>query len=62
MTIGKWLAILIRLAVAEHEMHDFIRSEKKQEWDFLCEKDCKFSFTADAWTNFFPRTYSAKHK
>ena len=35
---------------------------KKQEWELLRSKDCSHSFTADACSEFFPRTCCAKHK
>ena len=46
--------------LAETELYDCIRSDKSQEWEHLCSKDCNDSFTADACRNFFPRTCCAK--
>ena len=46
-------------ALAE-ELYACIRSERRQEWELLRSKDCNDSFTADACSNFFPRTCSAE--
>ena len=48
------------LALAEKEKYDCIRSEKRQEWDFLRSKDCDDSFTADACSKFLPWKCCAK--
>ena len=53
---------LLCLALAEKKLLDWVRSEKRQEWELLSSKDCNDSFTADACSNYFPRTCSAKHK
>ena len=50
------------LELAENELYDCIRSEKRQESELLRSKDCNDSFTADACSNFYPRTCCAKHK
>ena len=50
------------LALAEKEMEDFLRPEKRVEWQRLRSIDCVDSFTADAVANFFPRTCCVKHK
>ena len=50
------------LALAEKEWYDCIRCEKMQEWELLRSKDCNDSFTADAFSIFFPRTCCAKHR
>ena len=47
--------------LAGNELHDCVRSEKRQEWELLRKIDCNDSFTADAWSN-FPRACWAKHK
>ena len=41
------------LAVAEKEMFDCIRREKRQEWDLLRGKNCRYFFTAGDCSNFF---------
>ena len=41
------------LALAEENLHDCIRPEKKGDWEKLREKDCRDSFRADSETNFF---------
>ena len=43
------------LALAEEELHDLIRSEIKQEWEFLCRKVCNDLFTAVACSSFLPK-------
>ena len=43
-------------------MYDCIRSEKMEEWEVFCSKDCNDSFTADAGGNFVPRACCAKQK
>ena len=50
------------LALAEKELEDCIRPEMKAEWQKLRSNDCVDSCTADAVTNFFPRTCCVKHK
>ena len=50
------------LALAEKELIDCIRPERKAEWEKLRSTDCDDSFTADASGNFFPRACCAKHK
>ena len=50
------------LALAEKKLSGFIRSEKKQESEMICSKDCNDSFAADAWSNLFPRKYCAIQK
>ena len=50
------------LAVAEKEVENCIRSEKKAEWEQLRSKGCTKSFLADAVGNFFPRICCDKHK
>ena len=49
---------LLYLALAEKELEDCIRPDMRAEW----QNDCVDSFTADAVTNFFPRTCCVKHK
>ena len=50
------------LALAEKELEDCIRPEMRAEWQRLRSIDCVDNFTADAVTNFFPRTCCVKHK
>ena len=49
------------LDLSEKELYDCIREESKAEWNLLRTKDCKDDFTANATTNFFPRTCCTKH-
>ena len=49
------------LALSEKELYDCIREESKAEWNLLRTEDCKDVFTANATTNFFPRTCCTKH-
>ena len=49
-------------ALAEKELEDCVRPEKRAEWQRLRSTDCFDSFTADAAANFFPRTCCVKHK
>ena len=49
-------------ALAEKEVYDSLRSEKRQLWELLWSKDFHDSVTADACSNFFPRMCRAKHK
>ena len=49
------------LVLSEKELYDCIREKSKAEWDLLRTEDCKDGFTANATTNFFPRTCSTKH-
>ena len=48
------------LALCDKELYDCIREESKIEGEVLRTKDCKDDFTANATTNFFPRTCGAK--
>ena len=50
------------LALSEKELYDCIREESKVECELKRTEDCKDDFTANATTNFFPRTCCAKHK
>ena len=50
------------LAQSEKELYDCIREESEAEWSLFRTKDCKADFTANARTNFFPRTCCTKHK
>ena len=50
------------LALAEKELEDCKRSEKRVEWQRLRSDDCVDSFTADAVANLFLRTRCIKHK
>ena len=49
------------LALSEKELYDCIRDESEAEWSLLRTEDCKDGFTANATTNFFPRTCCTKH-
>ena len=50
------------LALAENKLEDCIRFEMRAEWHRSRSTDCVDKFTADAVTNFFPRTCCVKHK
>ena len=49
------------LTLSGKELYDCIREESKAEWTLLRIEDCKDDFTANATTNFFPRTCCTKH-
>ena len=49
------------LALSEKKLYDCVREESKAEWSLLRTEDCKNAFTANATTNFFPRTCCTKH-
>ena len=49
------------LALSEKELYDCIRKKSIAEWGSLRTEDCKDDFTANATTNFFPRTCFTKH-
>ena len=54
---------LLYLALAEKELSDCMRSEKRRVWELLRSNDCKDSFAAaDACNNFYPWTCCGKHK
>ena len=42
------------LALAEKELYDCIRPDKKREWIDIRSSDCADDFIANATTNFFP--------
>ena len=48
------------LVLSEKELYDCIREESKAEWGLLRTEYCKHDFTANATTNFFPRTCCTK--
>ena len=50
------------LALSEKELYDCIREESKVEWEIMKTEDCQDDVTANATTNFFPRTCCTKHK
>ena len=50
------------LAVAEKELEDCIRPERRAEWQRFRSNDCVNNFTADAVASFFPRRCCVKHK
>ena len=56
------ITISIFLAVAEKELYDCPRSEKRQKLDFLRSIDCNDSSDADACNSFYLRTCCAGHK
>ena len=49
------------LALAEEELYDCIRPDKKREWIDLGSSECSDDFIANATTSFFPRTCCTKH-
>ena len=49
-------------ALAEKELEDCIRPQKRADLQRLRSNDCVDSFTADAVASFFPRTCCVKHK
>ena len=50
------------LALSEETLEDIILPEKRNEWEAIRSRDCTDSFTANATSNFFPRTYCSAHK
>ena len=44
------------LALAEENLYDCIKPDKRVAWEKLRKNDCRDSFMADAKSNFFPRT------
>ena len=48
-------------ALSEKELYDCVREESKAKWELKRTEDCKDDFTANATTNFFPRTCCIKH-
>ena len=50
------------LALSQKEFYDCIREESKDERDLMRTEGCKDDFTANATTNFFPRTCFTEHK
>ena len=50
------------LALSEKELYDCFREESEVDWELMRKEDCKDDFTANATTNFFPRTCWAKLK
>ena len=49
------------LALSEKELYDCFGKESKVEWELMRTEYCKDDFTANATTNFFPRTCCTKH-
>ena len=49
------------LALSEKKLYDCIREESKAERELMRTEDCKDDFTANATTNFVPRTCCTKH-
>ena len=54
--------VLLYLALAETNMFDCIRSEKKNDGEKMKKTDCRDSFWEDLRTSFIPRTCSSVHK
>ena len=50
------------LALAERELEDCIRPERRTEWQKLRSNDYVDNFTADAVAKFFPRACCVEHK
>ena len=50
------------LALAEENLYDCIKPDKRAAWEKIRENDCRDSFKADAKSNFFPRTCCSTHK
>ena len=53
---------MLYLALAEENLYDCIRPEKKHDWEKMRKNDCRDSFRADSKTNFFPRAWCSVHK
>ena len=50
------------LAVSEKELYDCVQEGSLLEWELMKTEDCKDGFTANATTNFFPRTCCTEHE
>ena len=50
------------LALAEENLYDCIKPDKRAAWEKLRTNDCRDSFKADAKSNFFPRMCCITHK
>ena len=50
------------LALSEKELYDCIPEDSNVEWELMKTEDCTDDFTANATTNFFPRTCGTEHK
>ena len=50
------------LALAEENLYDCIKPDKRAAWEKMRENDCRDSFKADAKSNFYPRTCCSTHK
>ena len=50
------------LALSEKELYNCVREKSKVEWELMRTEVCNDDFTANATTNFFPRTCCTKHK
>ena len=50
------------LALSEENLEDIILPERRNEWEATRSRDCTDSFTANATSNFFPRTCFTAHK
>ena len=48
------------LALAEENLYDYIKPDKRTAWEKMRENDSRDSFKADAKSNFFPRTCCIK--
>ena len=53
---------LLFLALAEENLYDCFRQEKKDDYEKMRKNDCRDSCRADSKTNFFPRTFCSVHK
>ena len=49
------------LALAEENLYDCIKPDKRAAWEKMRESDCRDSFKADAKSNLFPRTCCSTH-
>ena len=50
------------LALSEENLEDFILPERRNEWEAILSRNCTESFTANATSNFLPRTCCTAHK
>ena len=50
------------LALLEENLEDINLPEERNEWEAIRSRDCTDSFTANATSNFFPRTCCSAHK
>ena len=50
------------LALSEKTLEDIIIPEQRNRWKAIRSRDCTDSFTANATSNFFPKTCCTAHK